>query len=134
MDFKGALWELMLGRSGRLPDTFGGSEILVFAVGSALMGLIAVLLDLVVFSVRGRSFFNLSYGGRITNTMRLVCLWGIGAGVGGFLGAAASVFLVTRGACIGVGVGWPLILPRLIDSFAREEDQQTPEDEQDGSS
>jgi hypothetical protein len=38
MDFKGALWELMLGRSGRVPDAFGGSEILVFAVGSALMG------------------------------------------------------------------------------------------------
>lgn len=128
MDFKGALWELMLGRSGRLPDTFGGSEILVFALGSALMGLIAVLLDLVVFSVRGRSFFNLSYVGP-RDTLRLVCLWGIGAGVGGFLGAAASIFLVTRGACIGVGIGWPLILPRLIDSFAREKDEQTQEEQ-----
>jgi hypothetical protein len=41
MHFNDALWELILGNSGRLPDTFGGSGLLVFAVGSALMGLIA---------------------------------------------------------------------------------------------
>ena len=128
MDFKGALWELILGKTGGLPKTFEGSEILVFAVGSALMGLIAVVLDWVVFSVRGKSLFNLSYGQRSRTTLRLLLLWGVGAGVGGFLGSAASIVQLTRAACIGVGVGWPFILPRLIDSF-KEEDEQTPEGE-----
>lgn len=132
MDFKGALWELILGKTGGIPKTFEGSEILVFAVGSALMGLIAVILDWVIFSVRGKSVFNLSYGERYRTTLRLLILWGVGAGVGGFLGSAASIVQLTRAACIGVGVGWPLILPRLIDSFTREEDEQTQEDEQDG--
>jgi hypothetical protein len=126
MGFRAALWELMLGKTGRLPTDFGGSEILVFAAGSATMGLIAVALDWVLFSVRGRSVFNLSYGETSANALRLVFLWGIGAGVGGFLGSAAAILQLTRSACIGVGVGWPLILPRLIDSFTHEEDQQDP--------
>lgn len=130
MSFWGALWELVLGNSGKVSNSYLGSGILVFSAGSALMGLIAVLLDWIVFSVRGRSFFNLTYGKTLGNTVRLWCLWGVGAGVGGFLGSAGSIVQLTRAACIGVGVGWPLILPRLIDSLIRdkeEEDQQGPE-------
>jgi hypothetical protein len=58
---------------------------------------------------------------------RAVVLWSLGAGLGGFLGSGASIVQMTRYACITVGVGWPLILPRLIDSFTKEEDQQEPD-------
>jgi hypothetical protein len=132
MDFKNALWELILGSSGRIQESYKGSALLVFAAGSAIMGFIAVLLDRTVYSVRGRSFFHLGYGGGIIKTGWLIFLWGFGAGVGGFLGSAASIVQFTRSACIGVGVGWPLILPRLIDSFTRDQDQQKPEDKQNG--
>jgi hypothetical protein len=130
MDFKSALWDLILG-DGHLSTEFKGSAILVFGVGSALFGLAAVVLDFILFSVRKRSIFELNYGERAGNVVRLVCLWGLGAGVGGFLGAAAGILQLTRAACIGVGVGWPLILPRLIDSFRRqqEEEQQPAEEE-----
>lgn len=128
MDFWRALWDFMLGNTGRISDSYSGSAILVFTVGSALMGLVAVTLDRIIVSVRGRSFFSLTYTG-VNGTLRLICLWGLGAGLGGFLGSAGSIVQYTRTACIGVGVGWPLVLPRLIDSFAREkqEDEQTPE-------
>jgi len=132
MTFKDALWDLILGSSGRIGDDFKGSALLVFAVGCAIMGLIAVFLDLIVYQVRGRSIFHLTYGGGILNTCWLIALWGLGAGVGGFLGSAASIVQFTRAACIGVGVGWPLILPRLIDSFTSDADQQEPEDVQNG--
>ncbi len=130
MTFWQALWELMLGNTGRVSDSYHGSAILVFTAGSALMGVVAVLLDSVVFLVRRHSFFSLTYS-RPLNAVRLICLWGVGAGFGGFLGSAGSIVQFTRAACIGVGVGWPLILPRLIDSFTREqqEDKQTPEDQ-----
>lgn len=134
MSFKDALWELMLGSSGRIADTYAGSFLLVFAVGCAIMGFIAVVLDLIVYEVRGRSIFHLTYGGGILKTCRLVALWGLGAGVGGFLGSAANIVQFTRAACIGVGVGWPLILPRLIDSFTSDADQQQPENTQNGNS
>ena len=61
MDFKAALWDLILG-DGRLSGDFKGSAILVFAVGSALMGLVAVVLDFILFSIRKRSIFDLNYG------------------------------------------------------------------------
>jgi hypothetical protein len=130
MSFWCALLELMLGDSGRIANEYHGYGILVFSAACGLMGFIAVLLDRVVFSVRQRSFFNLSYGNGLGSTARLLCLWGIGAGVGGFLGSAGSIVQLTRAASIGVGVGWPFILPRLIDSFTDEEDQQSPEDGQ----
>jgi hypothetical protein len=126
MDFTDALWELVLGSSGRISDAFKGSAILVFAVGCAMMGSIAVLLDWILFTVRGRSFFGLTYGRSFAVCLRLVCLWGLGSGVGGFLASAASVVQFTRAACIGIGVGWPLILPKLIDSFTRDEAYQMP--------
>ena len=83
VSFWGALWELMLGNSGKVSNSYLGSGLLVFAAGSALMGFIAVLLDWIAFSIRGRSFFNLTYGKTTGNTVRLWCLWGVGAGVGG---------------------------------------------------
>ncbi len=132
MNFKDALWELILGSTGQIKEPYKGSWVLVFAVGCASMGLIAVILDRIVYEVRGKSIFHLSYGGGILKTCWLLALWGLGAGVGGFLGSAASIVQFTRSACIGVGVGWPLILPRLIDSFTSDADQQQPEDDQHG--
>ena len=123
MDFKQALWELMLGNTGRIADSYAGSGLLVFATGSALMGLIAVALDWLVFTTRGRSIFGVTYGD-IGNTIRLVLLWGAGSCLGGFLGSAGSIVQPTRLACIMVAVGWPLMLARLIDSNTHKEDQQ----------
>lgn len=127
MNFRDALWELILGRSGTIPTAYDGSWLLVFATATAAMGLIAVILDRVVFSVRGHSVFGFAYGSGFKTGARLILLWGVGAGLGAFLGCAASIVQVTRAACISVGVGWPLILPRLIDSLAKKEDRQVPE-------
>jgi hypothetical protein len=80
-----------------------------------------------LFNVRGRSLFGLSYAHRLA-VLRLICLWGLGSGVGGFLASAASIVQFTRAACIGIGVGWPLVLPKLIDSFTRDEAYQIPAD------
>lgn len=128
MPFWQAFAEFVLGDTGRVPEAYQGSAILIFCIGSALMGLVAVVLDWVLYAVKGRSVFDLSYGGRFSTGVRLVLLWGLGAGIGGFLGSAASILQVTRAACIGVGVGWPLVLPRLIDSFTKEQLQQPVDD------
>jgi hypothetical protein len=125
MNFTQALWELMLGSSGRIAEGYTGSALLVFATGSALMGLIAVALDWLVFSTGRRSIFGMTYGD-LGNTFRLVFLWGAGSCLGGFLGSAGSIVQPTRLACIMMAVGWPLMLARLIDSNTRKEDQQEP--------
>jgi hypothetical protein len=128
MDFTQALWDLMLSNTGRIADGYTGSGLLVFATGSALMGLVAVALDWLVFSTRGRSIFGITYG-NLGNTFRLVLLWSAGSCLGGFLGSAGSIVQPTRLACIMVAVSWPLMLARLIDSNTHKEDQQEPAEE-----
>ena len=129
MGFGEALFDFILGETGRIAPEYQGSAILIFCAGSALMGFAAVVLDWVLYLVRGRSVFDLTYGRGLTTAVRLVLLWGVGAGIGGFLGGAASILQITRSACIGVGVGWPLVLPRLIDSFAKEQVQEPADDQ-----
>ena len=120
MTFWAALVDFMFSDAGRMADGYAGPKLLVFAAASAVMGLLSVFLDRTIYSVQGRSVFNLSYGSGFSTSFRLILLWGIGAGIGGFLGAAFNLLQVTRAACIGVGVGWPLVLPRLVESFRNE--------------
>ena len=130
MPFLAALIEFVFGQTGQIPKDYVNWANAVFAVACTVMALFAVLLDWALYSLRGRSAFDLSYGRSSFATARLIALWGLGAGVGGFLGATSSVLQTTRLAAIGVGVGWPLILPRLIDSFSQSlrEPEQRPTD------
>lgn len=123
-----ALLEFLLGQPGNVPSEYEGSELLLFSLSGGTMGFLAVVLDWILYSVRGKSFFDLSYGQSIGRAIRLVLLWSIGAGIGAFLGGAFDIFEISRAAAVSVGVGWPLILPRLVDSFTSEQLQQEPTD------
>jgi hypothetical protein len=116
--FWDALWELILG-TGQLPSGFKGSGILVFALGSAVMGLCAVTIDWIQFTIRNQegSLLGLSYSGSILNTAALIGLWGIGAGIGAFIGLSGNILQSNRLACVTVGIAWPLILPRVLQSI-----------------
>jgi len=127
MTFWAALNDLMIGNTGHISDGYGGSKPLVFAVASALMGLLLVLLDRTLYSLRGRSVFNLTYGARLGTSVRLLLLWGVGAGLLGFFGASIELLQMTRAGCIGAGVGWPLIFPRLVESINKEPDDVQPQ-------
>lgn len=118
VEFWRTLRELLLGASA--------AQTMAFVVTCAVFGCVVVVVDLVHFSLRRTSFLGLTYGdGRLTS-IRLLLIWGVGAGFGGYLGTAAGVVQLTRQAALGVGVGWPLIVPRLINSLKKDEDRQPP--------
>ncbi len=122
MDFFSAVSSLLFSLEGRIPE---GTELilLVFASGAAFMGLVVVILDWGAHTLTGgRSYLHLSYGGWKTPWMLLI--WGIGAGIGGFIGAAANVLEIQRAACLTAGISWPLILPRIIAAAEQEEVEQ----------
>lgn len=50
------------------------------------------------------------------NVLGHLLIWGVGAGLAGFLGGAFGIFQLGRSASIAVGVAWPLVLPRLLRS------------------
>jgi hypothetical protein len=122
MEFFNGLAELLFSESGTIS---GDKSFLlgIFASGSTIMGVIVVVLDALIFYSFGKSPVNLTHKG--LNILRFIIFWGLGAGFGGFIGAAAGILQINRAACLTAGIGWPLILPRLIESAAKLEDTQT---------
>ena len=122
-DFLGGVVDLIFGDGTTLSTSaHHRSDLLIFAVGCAFMGITVVLLDWIVFSVQKKSILQLSYTSA-WGTTRLFLLWGIGAGLGGFLGSAANILTLSRLGCISVGVAWPLILPRLVNTLDDDVEQ-----------
>jgi hypothetical protein len=126
MTFWDALEKLIVG-DGKF-DTYTGYAIPVFAVGCGVMGLAVLVLDRLLYSLQGKSILDLNYGSQVATTARLFCIWGLGAALGGYFSAAVEAAQFTRAACFAIGIGWPLVLPRLIASAAKKkEDEQIPE-------
>ena len=120
MEFLGAIGDLLFSAEGRIPEG-APAPLLVFATSAAIMGLLVVLLDWLTAAAKGRSFLGVRWGGG--SALRMVVLWGIGAGVGGFMAVAADILQTGRLACVTIGVAWPLVLPRLIDSTGEDEEE-----------
>ncbi|MEQ2351968.1 hypothetical protein HG263_12160 [Pseudoalteromonas sp. JBTF-M23] len=92
---------------------------IVFACSSAFYGILMVLLDFCTCKATQKpSFLKLSYSGLASISM--IFLWGVGAGLAGLLGTGVGIFEISRTACIFVGAGWPVVLPRLIASANSE--------------
>lgn len=95
---------------------------LIFATASAFWGLVVVGIDFLLYKLKGKSFLTMTYRG--FGTLLIFVLWGIGAGLGGLIGAASVVVQLNLQACAIVGVSWPLILPRLLKAGEALEERQ----------
>lgn len=91
---------------------------LIFLISTASIGLLCVLLDFAYYkTTKGKSIFNLSYIGN-KGIILMFLFWGIGAGIVGFLSARLGLIAFSIQASIIMGLGWPLMFPRLY-SFAK---------------
>lgn len=103
-------------------DGSGSYPLAVFSSASALMGAVVVTLDWLGVLIVGRpSALKLIYRGK--NVIWLTLLWGVGAGVGGFIGASFGILQLNRAATITVGIAWPMILPRLVKSIDKRSEE-----------
>jgi len=91
----------------------------VFAMASSFYGFLIVGLDFCTCkAAQTNSFLKLTYSGY--KALGMLLLWGVGAGLAGLLGTGVGIFEISRTACIFVGAGWPVILPRLLASANSE--------------
>ena len=110
-------------------------DLAVFAIGTSTLSLILCLLDWVSSKLfNTASLLKVGYGGM--RTLQSFFFWGFGAGLAAYVGGLAGLFNIQSiNSNIIVGVGWPTILPRLIEMAAKEEeleqDEQISEEEQD---
>lgn len=106
-------------------STNNENPILVFAVACAIIGAIAVILDFLLFYLRGSSLLKLKHG---KNTFFFLFAWSIGALIIGWIGQMANIFVVSISSSVIVGFTWPVIFTKLLEIKA--EDENSNEEEQ----
>lgn len=112
-----------------LPPWMVSAELLAHAFGSFIVGLLVIVLDLLSYLYTGSSLLKLRYDRQgFFGKVLFVLAWAVGAGIGGYLGGVAGIVALTPQGSIAVGVGWPAILPRLLESSLPKEEEQEPID------
>lgn len=86
--------------------------ILVFVVACAIVGIFAVVLDVLYYSIRGESLLKLKHGP--IKSFGWVFAWSLGAAIMGYLGQITDMFKVSLAATVIVGFGWPMLLTKLL--------------------
>ncbi len=100
------------------------NAVLVFATGCAIVGAIAVFLDLAFFILRGKSVLKLDHG---KNTLLFLLAWSFGSFVMGYIGQLAKIFQVSLFASVLVGFSWPLMFTKLLEKRRDKEIEEEPE-------
>ena len=88
---------------------------IIFLISTSSIGLLCVFLDYAYYKItNGKSIFNLSYIG-IKGTLLMFLFWGVGAGIVGYLSLRLNLIAFSVQASIIVGLGWPLLFPKLYE-------------------
>lgn len=101
--------------------------VLIFAVGCAIIGLLAVLADLSLFVIRGKSLLDIKHSPRTTPIFG--GFWAVGALIIGYLGQVTNVFQTSLVACATVGTAWPIVFTRVLEKSRKSDEEQRPSDE-----
>ena len=110
-----------------LDDPFSRMTVIAaFATICAVVGILAVILDLALYYVRGQSLLGLKHG---SNTVVFLLVWSAGAAIMGGIGHVANVFQATLLASATVGFTWPTIFTSWMKDLAKEEVGEEPEQE-----
>lgn len=105
-------------------STNNGNPVLVFSIACAIIGAVAVVLDFMLFFLRGRSLLQLQHG---KNSILFLFAWSIGALIIGWVGQMAKVFVVSIAASVLVGFTWPVIFTKILENKAHGEATDEPE-------
>ena len=127
-DFLKEIIGFLFSDSGEIPEGQYYS-LLIFSVSAALIGVIIVVLDFLASFANIKSFLKLNH--KPTKLLFFVILWGLGAGVAGFIGVGLDILQMNRHTAIIVGIAWPLLMTRYVKSaFAEAEPEQLANDEE----
>jgi hypothetical protein len=104
-------------------DTSRSGYVLVFAAACAVVGLLAVVLDLCSRFTVGRSIMGLSHS--VGRTPIFLVMWPAGAAITGYAAAFAGILQPCLLSCVSAGVAWHLIARQLL---LKRPGGQVPED------
>ena len=84
-----------------------------FVLGCAIMGVLALILDISYKHVTGESFLNLKHGP--IRSIPYFITWPVGSAIFGFLGLIAHVLQPAILGCAAAGLTWTLSMKRVTD-------------------
>jgi hypothetical protein len=96
---------------------------MIFATSAAVVGLVIVILDCLYFVIKKKSLLLLNYKG-VGRSVFVIVFWSFAAGLVGLIGGVISILQENLQACFAVGIGWPVIFPRIIASGESREETQ----------
>ena len=102
-------------------------DLAIFAIGTTTISLMLCLLDWLSTKLfQTPSLLRVGYGG--LRTFQSFLFWGVGAGMAAYVGGLAELFNIQSiNTKIIVGLGWPTVLPRLIEMTEKEDEPEQPE-------
>ena len=100
-------------------------ESAVFAVAVFFLALLIWILDCIQVKVLGNnSLLKVAYTGA-WSAIQVTLFWSLGAALAAYVGSLIDLFATSKTSMVVVGIGWPAVLPRLIQMA-----EESPEDEQ----
>lgn len=88
---------------------------LIFSVGCAIIGILAVFADLSFYMLKRESLFSLKHN--LKNTSLFLIAWALGAAILGYVGQMLNIFQVSLLSCATVGISWPIILTKILNNI-----------------
>ncbi len=129
LNIPGSVFEFLFSDSDAVLDATSFPT-LIFAVATALLGVLVVLVDYLMSLIPYPSFLKLVHSlGRLP---LFLLIWGVGAGAAAFLGAMMDILESTRQSAVVAGVGWPVIMARIAVASRGEQqlEQNATEEEE----
>jgi hypothetical protein len=102
------------------------SAVLVFALGCMIVGIVAVVIDCCSYYTINKSPLDLKHGNK---TVVYLFAWALGAFFIGLLGQFLKIFVVSLGACVVVGLAWPVMFGKMVEKANKQKmaNEQEPE-------
>ena len=97
----------------------------VFAVCCAFFGVVAVVLDFLIYKVNGGSLLDLKYDRN--STTYILLLWTFGALIVGYISQLVYIFQLTVLSCLIVGFSWPYIATKILKKIKDIDASDDPE-------
>ncbi len=111
--------QFLFGKGDVIPSAY---PVVPFALAAALIGMLAVVGDYLLYTLTSNSVLKLTYQGK--NFLLFLVVWGAGAGIVALLGAWIDILKISKIACVSAGLAWPILLPRIVASASRREEEE----------
>lgn len=96
---------------------------LVFLGASAILGLLIIILDMVVFNLFDKSFLGMHYTSK-SKYLWIILGWTFATTLVSYLGLIMSIFNSTIQSCVVVGISWLYIIIQLTNKLTKPDSKQ----------